>query len=46
LFFEKIFLVEHFTTQMVCDDVQVTAETNDDELLCGSGHGSHLQQIN
>ena len=31
---------------MVCDDVHVTAETDDDVLTKGSGHGSHFQHIN
>ncbi len=36
----------NLTAQKVCDDAQVTAVTNAEELSWGLGHGSHRQQIN
>lgn len=40
------FVDSNLTTQTVWDVVHVAAETDDDVLSCGSGHGSHRQQIN
>ncbi len=44
--FKKIFLGINLTTQAIWDDVQVAAETNEEVLSKGSGHGSHFQQLN